>query len=104
MKTVEVIDLTESDDENEVRPLSRASSISSSSSGLIITSMPPSNHTSSSSTSSFDPDNFSHVAVDLSSRNTPPILNHFMELEPWGTYFSKASHSATSSVPATSGR
>jgi hypothetical protein len=112
---VDLIDLTESDEE-DIHPVSPVSSSvdSSSSSGLVIMSVesqePPKLHVDG------DGDEFNEdsdtpaaqtaaaaVAVGFSKRDSPPLLSHFMNLDPWNYYLSTSSHSATSSVAASSG-
>lgn len=113
---VDLIDLTESDEE-DVHPVSPAGSSdsSSSSSGLVIMSVesqePPKLHVDGDGDIDFNEDSDTPttstadaaITVDSIKRNSPPVLSHYMNLDPWNYYLSTSSHSATSSVAASSG-
>jgi len=104
-KTVELIDLTETDEEEDVRPVSRASSLclSSCSSEPMITSIQSGDalpfHSNLNKLQGYDYSTTSRARC----LDSPPILSHFLDYQPWNYYMTNSSHSATSSMAATSG-
>ena len=89
-KTIDLIDLTESDDE-DVTEVLRSSPTSSASSSVVIAtgspqSFPPRLEPSLQSMVSDQQRGFSGFVLERSF--TPPVLRHFLDLDPWNSYFS----------------